>query len=195
LKRDAADDRHLSPCRQQKPSLCAGFGSDRGCFAVSIRRGAVSEWFKEHAWNACIGVTLSRVRIPPAPPRSKRNFFRNDFRVLRFEGRILRHQGSPHVWKNVRRAISCQVVREPSSSSASRLAFRNTSQQDSFAFACPTAQDACRNRWPQVMLLPVLELRETRRDGLGDGERLSCQQYFRHAFPFTEVCGPIKFLQ
>ena len=28
----------------------------------------MSEWPKEHAWKACTGVTLSRVRIPPSPP-------------------------------------------------------------------------------------------------------------------------------
>jgi hypothetical protein len=28
----------------------------------------VSEWFKEHAWNACIRETVSRVRISPSPP-------------------------------------------------------------------------------------------------------------------------------
>jgi hypothetical protein len=30
--------------------------------------GQVAEWLKAHAWNACIGATLSRVRIPPCPP-------------------------------------------------------------------------------------------------------------------------------
>lgn len=28
----------------------------------------MSEWFKEHAWNACVGETLPRVRIPLSPP-------------------------------------------------------------------------------------------------------------------------------
>ena len=28
----------------------------------------MSEWLKEHAWKACIGISLSRVRIPPSPP-------------------------------------------------------------------------------------------------------------------------------
>jgi hypothetical protein len=42
-------------------------------FAISTRRshlknGEVSEWLKEHAWKACVGVTLPRVRIPPSPP-------------------------------------------------------------------------------------------------------------------------------
>src|SRR5437870_2921574 len=28
----------------------------------------MSEWFKEHAWKACVGETLPRVRIPLSPP-------------------------------------------------------------------------------------------------------------------------------
>ena len=32
--------------------------------------GEVSEWPKEHAWKACVGVTPPRVRIPPSPPHS-----------------------------------------------------------------------------------------------------------------------------
>src|SRR6185295_778368 len=32
------------------------------------KAGAVSEWFKEHAWKACRRVTVTWVRIPPAPP-------------------------------------------------------------------------------------------------------------------------------
>ena len=30
--------------------------------------GGVAEWFKAHAWNACIRETVSRVRIPLPPP-------------------------------------------------------------------------------------------------------------------------------
>ena len=30
--------------------------------------GEVAEWLKAHAWKACKGVTLSRVRIPLSPP-------------------------------------------------------------------------------------------------------------------------------
>src|SRR5262249_45172874 len=30
----------------------------------------MSEWFKEHAWKACVGETLPRVRIPLSPPPS-----------------------------------------------------------------------------------------------------------------------------
>ncbi len=32
-----------------------------------FQSGEVSEWLKEHAWKACVGVTLPRVRIPPSP--------------------------------------------------------------------------------------------------------------------------------
>src|SRR5580765_5137861 len=30
----------------------------------------MSEWLKEHAWKACVGETLPRVRIPLSPPIS-----------------------------------------------------------------------------------------------------------------------------
>ena len=30
--------------------------------------GEMSEWFKEHAWKACVGATLPGVRIPISPP-------------------------------------------------------------------------------------------------------------------------------
>jgi hypothetical protein len=29
----------------------------------------VDEWFKSHAWKACVGLSPPRVRIPPAPPK------------------------------------------------------------------------------------------------------------------------------
>ena len=32
------------------------------------KEGEMAEWFKAHAWNACIGETLSWVRIPLSPP-------------------------------------------------------------------------------------------------------------------------------
>src|SRR5256885_8965685 len=31
----------------------------------------MSEWLKEHAWKACVGETLPRVRIPLSPPIHK----------------------------------------------------------------------------------------------------------------------------
>ena len=33
-----------------------------------VIKGEVAEWLKAHAWKACIGVTLSWVRIPFSPP-------------------------------------------------------------------------------------------------------------------------------
>ena len=33
--------------------------------------GQVSEWSNEHAWKACVLVTVPRVRIPPCPPRPR----------------------------------------------------------------------------------------------------------------------------
>src|SRR5262245_55373655 len=32
----------------------------------------MSEWLKEHAWKACVGETVPRVRIPLSPPASAR---------------------------------------------------------------------------------------------------------------------------
>ena len=37
----------------------------------------MSEWLKEHAWKACVGETLPRVRIPLSPPINL--FYRNEF--------------------------------------------------------------------------------------------------------------------
>ena len=39
--------------------------------------GELAEWLKAHAWKACIGATLSWVRIPFSPPiiESKTAFF------------------------------------------------------------------------------------------------------------------------
>ena len=46
----------------QVKSLARGFESHL------LRSGEVSEWLKEHAWKACVRVTVPRVRIPPSPP-------------------------------------------------------------------------------------------------------------------------------
>ena len=41
----------------------------RACYpGESLRAGEMAEWLKAHAWKACIGETLSRVRIPLSPP-------------------------------------------------------------------------------------------------------------------------------
>jgi hypothetical protein len=37
-------------------------------FQTGVIWGRVAEWFKAHAWNACIRESVSRVRIPPLPP-------------------------------------------------------------------------------------------------------------------------------
>ena len=37
-------------------------------------KGEVAEWFKAHAWKACIEETLSWVRIPFSPPLKKAMF-------------------------------------------------------------------------------------------------------------------------
>ena len=42
-----------------------------------IINGEVAEWFKAHAWKACIGETLSRVRILLSPPLHYLNFKKN----------------------------------------------------------------------------------------------------------------------
>ena len=33
--------------------------------------GEMAEWLKAHAWKACLGETLTWVRIPLSPPHSK----------------------------------------------------------------------------------------------------------------------------
>ncbi len=43
---------------------CATEHASLGCAPP----GRVAEWFKAHAWKACIRETVSRVRIPPPPP-------------------------------------------------------------------------------------------------------------------------------
>src|SRR5215212_5296616 len=46
-----------------------------------ILNGELSEWLKEHAWKACVGETLPRVRIPLSPPIPR--FVRFDAHVER----------------------------------------------------------------------------------------------------------------
>ncbi|CVI17806.1 hypothetical protein AGR4A_Cc30067 [Agrobacterium tumefaciens str. B6] len=33
-----------------------------------LEKGQVAEWFKAHAWNACVRESVPWVRIPPCPP-------------------------------------------------------------------------------------------------------------------------------
>jgi hypothetical protein len=40
--------------------------------SISRADGEMAEWFKAHAWNACVGATLPWVRIPLSPPPTLR---------------------------------------------------------------------------------------------------------------------------
>ncbi|CUX28059.1 conserved hypothetical protein [Agrobacterium sp. NCPPB 925] len=35
---------------------------------ADLKKGQVAEWFKAHAWNACVRESVPWVRIPPCPP-------------------------------------------------------------------------------------------------------------------------------
>src|SRR5689334_9971932 len=59
-------------------AYCTGMTAYVGCAPP----GGVAEWFKAHAWKACIRETVSRVRIPPPPPLRLRLF--NYFSHLTF---------------------------------------------------------------------------------------------------------------
>src|SRR5262245_14944858 len=41
----------------------------------------MSEWFKEHAWKACVGETLPWVRIPLSPPTFAKRPLRSRIRL------------------------------------------------------------------------------------------------------------------
>src|SRR5580698_6634962 len=51
---------------------CAGWAIDptRRVLALSDFAGEMAEWLKAHAWKACLGETLTWVRIPLSPPAS-----------------------------------------------------------------------------------------------------------------------------
>src|SRR6188472_765406 len=59
----------------------------------------MSEWLKEHAWKACVGETLPRVRIPLSPPiiAQQKHVWRNG-----------RRRGS-HPHASVNRLLACIV--------------------------------------------------------------------------------------
>src|SRR5262249_39767208 len=69
--------------------------------ALSERRELnreMSEWFKEHAWKACVGETLPWVRIPLSPPKfHSRSFWRSELssRWLRLSPQLHRIPLSP----------------------------------------------------------------------------------------------------
>ena len=53
----------------------SGWTPPRGSAKLLIPlNGEMSEWLKEHAWKACVGETLPRVRIPLSPPIHFRRF-------------------------------------------------------------------------------------------------------------------------
>jgi hypothetical protein len=37
---------------------------------ISAKFGEVAEWLKAHAWKVCLGLNLTRVRIPLSPPNT-----------------------------------------------------------------------------------------------------------------------------
>lgn len=49
-------------------------GRSNGLFHTRSNRlyGQVAEWFKAHAWNACVRESVPWVRIPPCPPLASR---------------------------------------------------------------------------------------------------------------------------
>src|ERR1700675_3260661 len=60
-------------CKLQ-PLTCNAKLSWRGhsgpCRSVSTEPGEMAEWLKAHAWKACLGETLTWVRIPLSPPHT-----------------------------------------------------------------------------------------------------------------------------
>ena len=44
------------------------FAYSKSCFRTVA--GEMAEWLKAHAWKACLGETLTWVRIPLSPPDS-----------------------------------------------------------------------------------------------------------------------------
>ena len=41
---------------------------------IAQKFGEVAEWLKAHAWKVCLGLNLTRVRIPLSPPNKKAPF-------------------------------------------------------------------------------------------------------------------------
>ena len=65
------------PCGGRSPEY-----SPRPSRTLGPRRGEVAEWLKAHAWNACMGATPSRVRIPLSPPATLQTLLPYVFRSL-----------------------------------------------------------------------------------------------------------------
>ena len=72
--------------------------------ARTPKKGQVAEWFKAHAWNACVRESVPWVRIPPCPPYP--SFFNIDSNRIESgtRKRFWRHVSSeqacrPHILK------------------------------------------------------------------------------------------------
>ena len=64
---------HAQTCYLASSNRGGYFIKSRHRFAVYVNQitllnGELAEWLKAHAWKACIGATLSGVRIPHSPP-------------------------------------------------------------------------------------------------------------------------------
>ena len=55
---------------QEWPAVGIVLSAEYAKFKQACRAGEMAEWLKAHAWKACIGETLSRVRIPVSPPET-----------------------------------------------------------------------------------------------------------------------------
>ena len=55
------------PLLRQREFSAAGLSVRLDIARPSWHPGEVSEWLKEHAWKACVRVSVPRVRIPPSP--------------------------------------------------------------------------------------------------------------------------------
>src|SRR5436189_4932101 len=61
-----------------------------------ILNGEMSEWSIEHAWKACVGETLPRVRIPLSRARSFSLFFLGvSHEISQTRGRLVRMHAVP----------------------------------------------------------------------------------------------------
>ena len=50
--------------------ICGKQEASKEPFFSPIHAGEMAEWLKAHAWKACLGETLTWVRIPLSPPYS-----------------------------------------------------------------------------------------------------------------------------
>ena len=52
---------------------------------IDSNTGEVAEWSKAHAWKVCNGLSRSRVRIPPSPPKIRFRGFSQIFALKSYE--------------------------------------------------------------------------------------------------------------